>query len=131
VEIMKEEILLLPEDFQINPSRPIYEQFVEHIRARIVRGLIAAGSRLPSVRDLAADRRINPTTVARTYQELERANLIVTYRGQGTFVTNDEAVIQDAKKAMAVEAVRQFESIAQSLGLSVHEMIQLANQEGS
>lgn len=126
---MKEEIVLLSDHFQINPSRPIYEQFVEHIRARIVSGLIPAGSRLPSVRDLAADRRINPTTVARTYQELERARLIVTYRGQGTFVTNEEAMIREAKKAMAVEAVRQLKDIAQSLGLSVHEMIQLADQE--
>lgn len=126
---MKEEIVLLPEDFQINPSRPIYEQFVEHIRARIVSGLIPAGSRLPSVRDLAADRRINPTTVARTYQELERAGLIVTYRGQGTFVTNEEKTIREAKMAMAVEAVRQFKDIAQSLGLSVNEMIQIADQE--
>jgi GntR family transcriptional regulator len=126
---MKEEFVLLPDDFQINPSRPIYEQFVEHIRARIVSGLIPAGARLPSVRDLAADRRINPTTVARTYQELERASLIVTYRGQGTFVTNEEAMIHEARKMMAVEAVRQFKDIAQSLGLSVQEMIQLADQE--
>lgn len=126
---MKEEIELLPDDFQINPSRPIYEQFVEHIRARIVSGIIPTGSRLPSVRDLAADRRINPTTVARTYQELERARLIVTYRGQGTFVTKEEAIIKEAKKEMAIDAFRQFKGIAHSLGLSIEEMIQLGQQE--
>lgn len=126
---MKDDIELLPDDFQINPSRPIYEQFVEHIRARIVSGVIPTGSRLPSVRDLAADRRINPTTVARTYQELERAKLIVTYRGQGTFVTKEEAIIMEAKKEMAVDAFRQFKSVAHSLGLSIEEMIQLGEQE--
>lgn len=127
---MKEEIVLLPDDYQINPSRPIYEQFVEQIRARIVSGLIPTSSRLPSVRDFAADRRINPTTAARTYQELERKRLIVTYRGQGTFVTSDEETINEARKEMAVEAVRHFKEIAHSLGLTVHEMIQLADQEG-
>ncbi|BBI35420.1 GntR family transcriptional regulator [Cohnella abietis] len=126
---MKEETELLPDHFQTDPSRPIYEQFVEQIRARIVSGLIPAGSRLPSVRDLAADRRVNPTTAARTYQELERKKLIVTYRGQGTFVTNSADTIQEARKEMAVEAVRQFKDIAQSLGLTVNEMIQLADQE--
>jgi len=130
VEIIKEETMLLPDDYQINPSRPIYEQFVEQIRARIVSGLIPAGSRLPSVRDLAADRRINPTTAARTYQELDRKRLIVTYRGQGTFVTSEEETINEARKEMAVEAVRHFKEIAQSLGLTVNEMIQLADQEG-
>ncbi|MFC5471366.1 GntR family transcriptional regulator [Cohnella suwonensis] len=128
---MKDEIVLLSDDFQINPSRPIYEQFVEQIRARIVSGLIPAGSRLPSVRDLAADRRINPTTAARTYQELERKRLIVTYRGQGTFVTSAEDTIHEARKEMAVEAVAQLKAIAHSLGLTVHEMIQLADQEES
>lgn len=126
---MKDEPTLLPEDFVVNPSRPIYEQFVEQITARIVRGTLPTGLRLPSVRDFAAGRRVNPTTAARTYQELERTGLIVTYRGQGTFVTNEEAMILEARKAMAKEAVQQFKEMAQSLGLSVQEMIELAEQE--
>ncbi|MEK4509097.1 GntR family transcriptional regulator [Paenibacillus anaericanus] len=126
---MKDEPMLLPEDFVVNPSRPIYEQFVEQITARIVRGLLPTGLRLPSVRDFAAGRRVNPTTAARTYQELERMGLIVTYRGQGTFVTNEEAMILEARKVMAKEAVQQFKEMAISLGLSVQEMIELAEQE--
>jgi GntR family transcriptional regulator len=129
VEGMQEEPTLLPEDFVINPTRPIYEQFVEQITARIVRGLLPIGLRLPSVRDFAANRRVNPTTAARTYQELERMGLIVTYRGQGTFVTSEEDKIYEARKVMAREAVQQFKEMAQSLGLSVQEMIQLAEQE--
>lgn len=53
---MDPSIELLPEQFQINPSLPIYEQFVEAIQGRIVSGLIPPGSRLPSVRELAAGR---------------------------------------------------------------------------
>ncbi|KAI7259401.1 hypothetical protein KC345_g10321 [Hortaea werneckii] len=103
---------LLPEQFLINPSLPIYEQFVEAIRGRIVSGIIPPGSRLPSVRDLAAGRGVNPTTAARTYQELERMGLIVTYRGQGTFVTQEARVISEARRAIVQQAVRQFTEIA-------------------
>ncbi|MFF2911043.1 GntR family transcriptional regulator [Paenibacillus sp. NPDC057934] len=126
---MEESLELLPQQFQINPSRPIYEQFVEAIRGRIVTGLIPLGSRLPSVRDLAADRGVNPTTAARTYQELERMGLIVTYRGQGTFVTREQDVIGEARKEMILEAVRQFKAAGDSLGLSVEQMLQFDKEE--
>ncbi|MFC3748048.1 GntR family transcriptional regulator [Paenibacillus sp. GCM10012306] len=126
---MEESLELLPQQFHINPSRPIYEQFVEAIRGRIVTGLIPPGSRLPSVRDLAADRSVNPTTAARTYQELERMGLIVTYRGQGTFVTRDEVIIEEARKDMILEAVRQFKAVGASLGLTAEQMLQFDKEE--
>lgn len=120
---------LLPKQFQINPSLPIYEQFVEVIRGRIVSGIIPPGSRLPSVRELAADRGVNPTTAARTYQELERMGLIVTYRGQGTFVTQEESVIAEARKAIMRKANREFKAIAESLGISAELMLKLDKED--
>lgn len=126
---MEEKLLLLPEDFVLNPARPIYEQFAEQIRSGIVSGLLPMGGRLPSVRDFAAEKRVNPTTVARTYQELERAGLIVTYRGQGTFVNSDPARIADARQELAREAVRAFKHTAQKMGLSVQEMLELGQEE--
>jgi DNA-binding transcriptional regulator YhcF (GntR family) len=120
---------LLPEQFLINPSLPIYEQFAEAIRGRIVTGIIPPGARLPSVRDLATGRGVNPTTAARTYQELERTGLIVTYRGQGTFVTREESVISEARTAIMRQAVRQFRDIAGSLGLTAEQMLQLDKED--
>lgn len=120
---------LLPKDFQINPSLPIYEQFVEAISSRIVSGIIPPGSRLPSVRDLASGRGVNPTTAARTYQELERIGLIVTYRGQGTFVTREESVISEARKAIIRKANREFKAIAESLGISAEQMLALDKED--
>ncbi|WP_081972233.1 GntR family transcriptional regulator [Paenibacillus borealis] len=120
---------LLPEQFLINPSLPIYEQFAWAIRERIVSGLIPPGSRLPSVRDLAAGRGVNPTTAARTYQELERMGLIVTYRGQGTFVTREESVISEARKTIIIQAVRQFKDTAASLGLTAEQMLQIDKED--
>lgn len=119
-----------PDQLRIDPSRPLYEQFVEQLRADIARGVLAPGTRLLSVRELAAAIRVNPTTVMKTYQELERELLIVTYRGQGTFVTKDEAVIQRSKQTLAVHAVQKLREVAESLDMTVEELLQLGGYEG-
>lgn len=115
-----------PQHFHIDPSRPLYEQFVEQIRSDIARGILAPGTRLPSVRDLATTMRVNPTTVMRAYQELDREKLIVTHRGLGTFVTNNDEVIQASKRTIAIAAVRNLQEVADSIGLSIQEMIALS-----
>lgn len=120
---------LRPEQFRIDPSRPLYEQYVEQLRGRIACGDLPPGARLPSVRDFAAVMRINPTTAARTYQELERDQLLETYRGQGTFVTRDELRIDDARREIARAAVRQLRQVAASLGMRMEELLALAGNE--
>lgn len=120
---------LLPDDMRLDPARPIYEQLVEQFRARIASGRLQPGVKLLSVRDLAAGMRINPTTAARTYQELERMGLIVTYRGQGTFVTQQPERIREAKVMMAREAVAKLKETASSIGLSMEELLELAKEE--
>ncbi|WP_232796763.1 MULTISPECIES: GntR family transcriptional regulator [Kyrpidia] len=115
--------------FPVDPSRPLYEQFVERIRAAIARGDLEPGARLPSVRELAAAIRVNPTTIQRTYQELERERLIVSFRGQGTFVTRDAGAVEASRRALAREAVVRLRETAQSLGLTVQQLIDLAHAE--
>lgn len=115
--------------FPVDPSRPLYEQFVERIRAAIARGDLEPGARLPSVRELAAAIRVNPTTIQRTYQELERERLIVSFRGQGTFVTRDAGAIEASRMALAREAVARLRETAKSLGLTVQQLIDLAHAE--
>jgi len=114
------------DDFRVDPSRPLYEQFVEQIRAMIAKGELEPGTRLPSVRETAASLRVNPTTVMKTYQELERLSLIVTYRGQGTFVTEEEGAIRRSRKLLAEAAVRQMEETAKSIGLTLEQLWALA-----
>lgn len=126
---MSEDFMLLPDHAKVDPSQPIYEQYVEQFRAKIASGHIKPGTRLLSVRDLAAQMRVNPTTAARTYQELERTGLIVSYRGQGTFVTQDPEIIDDARKIMAKEAVQRLQETAESIGLSLQQIIELAEEE--
>src|SRR3982751_5390736 len=66
---------------------PIYAQLERALRAAIATGRLGGGEQLPTVRQLAVDLRINANTVARVYAELERAGVIETRRGIGSFVT--------------------------------------------
>jgi GntR family transcriptional regulator len=65
---------------------PIYAQLERGVRAAIATGRLRPGSQLPTVRQLAVDLRINANTVARVYAELERAGVIETRRGVGSFI---------------------------------------------
>lgn len=118
-----------PEDFRLDPSRPLYEQFVEQVRAMIAKGELESGTRLPSVREAAGSLRVNPTTIMKTYQELERLGLIVTHRGQGTFVTESEATIVNSRRELAREAVARLEDTARSIGLTLDQLLALAREK--
>lgn len=65
---------------------PIFAQIVQQVREAVARGRLRTGEQMPTVRDLAADLLVNPNTVAKAYQELERSGVFVTRRGAGTFV---------------------------------------------
>jgi GntR family transcriptional regulator len=69
-----------------NDRTPIYAQLERALRAAIATGRLRAGDQLPTVRQLAVDLRVNANTVARVYLELERAGVLETRRGVGSFV---------------------------------------------
>ena len=73
---------------QINTASkiPIYRQLTEQIRTAIARGELQPDEQLPSVRQLSKDVVVNPNTIARVYQELEREGVLVTRQGLGVFV---------------------------------------------
>jgi GntR family transcriptional regulator len=66
---------------------PIYAQLERGLRAAVATGRLRPGDQLPTVRQLAVTLRINANTVARVYAELERAGVIETKRGVGSFVS--------------------------------------------
>ena len=67
-------------------TKPIYEQIVDQVKEQLLKGILKSGDQLPSVRQLAGMLTINPNTVSKAYQELERQKVIETIRGRGTFV---------------------------------------------
>jgi GntR family transcriptional regulator len=80
--------------------RPLYVQIMDEVRRGVVLGTLAPEDPLPSVRQLAADLRLNPNTVAQAYRELERDGVVYVRRGQGTFVALREGADED-RRALA------------------------------
>lgn len=87
---------------------PIYIQIMNYIKENIISGKLNPGDKLPSVRDMSALLKVNPNTLQRAYQELERENVTYTQRGMGTFVKEDEKMIEALKKDMAKEVIDLF-----------------------
>ncbi|MBP6798161.1 MAG: GntR family transcriptional regulator [Luteimonas sp.] len=91
---MGAELLLSP-----HSSTPMYVQIVEQVVAKVMAGEWKAGAPLPSIRELAAGSRVSVITVKRAYLELERAGVIVTRQGKGSFVADT----LDATQALAAQ----------------------------
>jgi GntR family transcriptional regulator len=99
---------------------PLYQQIVGQVKNAVASGASRAGDSLPSVRKLAADLRINPNTIARAYQELEREGITRTVPGGGTYVADIKPGILKSEKQkrlrplarqLAVESVQlRFDS---------------------
>ena len=84
-----------------NDNLPIYIQIMNLLKSKMVSGEISGGDKLPSVREFSKELKVNPNTIQRAYQELEREELVFTQRGMGTFVTEDIEIIKRLKKNMA------------------------------
>lgn len=78
--------------------RPIYEQITEKFRTLIYQGALPAGSRLPSVRQLAMELSINPNTIQRAYMTLEKEGLIYPVKGKGNFVAETRQIQEKSKE---------------------------------
>ena len=95
------------------------------MKKKIITGEINGGDKLPSVRELSTKLRVNPNTIQRTYQELERENLVFTQRGMGTFVTEDKQIVKNLKKDMASDIIESFISEMKGLGFSYDEIAEV------
>lgn len=107
---------MLPKGFALHV--PIYIQIVEAFHRALARGDLNPEDRAPAVRELAAQLVVNPNTVQRAYQELERQGLLVTRRGLGTFVTEKPEVIQESRRHLAEAAARKYLGEMAELGFS-------------
>jgi len=80
-------------------ARPIYEQVTERFKMLILRGIIKADEKIPSVRNLAVDLSINPNTIQRAYAELEKQGYIYTVKGKGNFAVDASKLLPAYKEA--------------------------------
>lgn len=106
---------------------PIYIQIMNLIKTKIVSGELKRGDKLPSVRELSKELKVNPNTIQRAYQELEREEFVYTQRGTGTFVTENTDTIQNVKKSMATGLIDQFFSEMKNLGFKNDEIKEMVS----
>lgn len=111
--------------WNLNSSRPIFIQLIEIIQLDIISGKYKPGGKLPSVRDLAAQAAVNPNTMQKALQELERSGLVFSQRTSGRFITEDTKMIEELKSTLAKEKIEQFLESMQQLGYQKEETIAL------
>lgn len=112
-------------EWRIRADLPIYAQLVFQIKLAIVSGEYLPGERLASVRELAMDAGVNPNTMQRALQELERDGMVYTQRTSGRFVTEDTKVIESAKKQLAADQIKDFLEQMGRLGYPKEEILSL------
>jgi len=114
-----------------NSSVPIYVQIEDSIHSSIIAGQLQPGEQLPTIRELAADIRVNLNTVARAYFELDREGVISTQRGKGTFVTGvlDKDQIERKRQRLLHSIIETALEEARSLGYSTAEIKKAFQEE--
>ncbi|MGR6855780.1 GntR family transcriptional regulator [Bacillus halotolerans] len=109
------------QDFQ--SSKPIYLQIADQIFYRLVRQELVPGDKLPSVREMAIQTKVNPNTIQRTYSEMERLGIVETRRGQGTFIADKAEIVDELKERLTREVFESFIHQMAELGLTKEEML--------
>ncbi len=107
-------------DLDFRSHIPIYLQIVERVKALVASGVLRPGDQLPTVRQLAADLRVNFNTVARAYRILDQAGLISTQQGRGTYVLEPlpPAQAEQLRRLTLRGLVRSFTAEAARLGFT-------------
>ena len=118
----KGEVVLV---WNIESDRPVYVQLVEQMKRKIIAGEYKPGDRMPSVRELAAEAAVNPNTMQKALAELERIGLMYSQRTSGRFITEDENLIHNLKKEVALEQIDTFIGNMAAMGIDKKEILEL------
>ena len=116
-----------------NDSQPIYRQLRDHVVAMILDGVLKEGDPLPSVRNVAAEHRVNPLTVLKGYQELVDEQLVETRRGLGMFVKDGarNLLLKGERKKFLAQEWPRVAAIIQRLGITPRELLKAARSRSS
>lgn len=110
--------------WEFSNDKPIYTQIIENIKMNIISGAYEPGERLPSVRETAVSAGVNPNTMQRAFQELEKEKLVFVKRTSGRFITEDKAMIEKMKDNFAKKQITDFYEKMKSIGLTKKEIKQ-------
>lgn len=116
-----------------NDDLPIYRQLRDRVVAMILEGVLGDGDALPSVRNVAAEYRLNPLTVLKGYQELVDEGLVEKKRGRGMFVTDgaQKQLLKDERRRFLDKEWPVIAATIERLGLSREELLEGLDGKGS
>ena len=115
-------------DWNLTNDRPIYLQLEEILLQAIASGQYPAGSRLPAVRELAAEAGVNPNTMQRARTDLEREGLLYSQRTAGRFVTDETERIRGKRRELAMTQIQNFLTSMKEMGFSAEETVEMIEQ---
>jgi GntR family transcriptional regulator len=112
-------------DREWNDSQPIYRQLRDRVVAMILDGVLKEGDPLPSVRNVAAEYRVNPLTVLKSYQGLVDEELVEKRRGLGMFIKEGarKLLLQGERQKFLTEEWPRIHATVQRLGLTAEELL--------
>ena len=112
-------------DREWNDSQPIYRQLRDRVVAMILDGVLKEGDPLPSVRNVAAEYRVNPLTVLKGYQQLVDEGLVETRRGRGMFINSGarDLLMQAEREKFLAEQWPRVHATIRRLGLTPEELL--------
>lgn len=112
-------------DREWNDSQPIYRQLRDRVVAMILDGVLKEGDPLPSVRNVAAEYRVNPLTVLKGYQELVDEGLVESRRGLGMFINAGarKLLLEGERQKFLSEEWPRISATIQRLGLKAEELL--------
>jgi GntR family transcriptional regulator len=115
-------------DLEWNDSQPIYRQLRDRVVAMILDGVLHEGDPLPSVRNVAAEYRVNPLTVLKGYQQLVDEQLVESKRGRGMFINAGarSLLLQGERRKFLGEEWPRVYATIQRLGLKPEELLEAA-----
>lgn len=104
---------------------PIYVQIIEKIKNDILNGILVPGEKLPSIQDMAVTMEVNQNTISRAYKDCESLGIIETKRGIGSFVIEDQALIDQLRTEKVRLIIQTFIHDLEVLGYSRDQIIDL------
>ena len=118
-------------DWKLDDGRPIWPQLSQQLARRIIAGVYPPGSRLPSVRELAAEAGVNPNTMQRALAQLEQEGLAKADRTAGRLVTQDRQILESVRLREAQAVIQGYFEAMSALGYSRERAAELLKEEFS
>jgi GntR family transcriptional regulator len=118
-------------EFSLNPANgvPIYRQIIQQIEYAVLADRLKPGDKLPTIRSLAVDLKINPNTIVKAYSELEIRGILATQVGSGTYISDKRSAVEDNSRRRKIdEVLGRFRKEMQDLGVDRDELMELIKE---